>query len=166
MRGKAATAPVFETAIDVWYVWVGVSLVSAGALGGATAVPTTMPPDATGAARVVDGVADSRYAAMGEHPLGRVEELRLTPTGIGLRGAAGAAHARFRAGPVTPVVGGPLRRVLDGTPPSTVFDDPAALRTAATDAREEARDSDWRTAAETLRVRHLTWRGVDVTLVG
>jgi hypothetical protein len=167
MYESAATAPVFEPTVDVWYVWVGLSLASAGALGAATALPTTPPPDATGAARVVDGVAGSPYAATGEHPLAHAEAVRLSPTSIGLRSHDGAAHASFRSGPVVPVGQSTrLRRVLDGTPPGRVFDDTDSLRYAVREARERARDPAWRPAPDTLRVRHVTWRGVDVTLVG
>lgn len=158
---------MFEPTVDAWYVWVGLSLASVGALGAATSLPTAPPPDATSAARVVDGVAGSPYAATGEHPLARTDEIRLSPSSIGLRGPEGVAHASFRDGPVTPVGRSDrLRRVLDGSPPGREFDGPDALRAAARTARVRARTPSWRPAPDTLRVRHVTWRGVDVTLVG
>lgn len=167
MYESAATVAVFEPTVDAWYVWVGLSLASAGALGAATALPTTPPPDATGVARVVDGVAGSPYAATGEHPLARVDEIRLSPTGISLRGPDATAHASFRDGPVTPVAHSErLRRVLDGTPPARVFDSREAFRTAVIDARNGTRTPAWRPAPASLRARHVTWRDVDVTLVG
>ncbi|WP_255150675.1 DUF7283 family protein [Halorarius halobius] len=156
---------MFETTVDAWYVWLGVSLAGAAAFGVAASLPTTAPPDATAAARVVDGVADSRYAATGEAPLSRATEIRLSPAGIGLRGAAGAAHASFRAESVTPVGRDErLRRVLDGARPGDAFAGPESFRAATRSAR--ARAPAWRPAPETLRVRHVTWRGIDVTLVG
>lgn len=156
---------MFETTVDAWYVWLGLTLASAAVFGVAASLPVTPPPDASEVARIVDGVAGSRYAATGEHPLPRATELRLSPAGLGLRGAGGAAHASFRAGRITPVVGdGPLRSVLDGARVSALFSGRGAFRDAAADAR--TRDPSWRPAPDELRVRHVTWRGVDVTLVG
>jgi hypothetical protein len=66
---------------------------------------------------------------------------------------------------VTPIGDGSrLERVLVGEPPAAVFDDPAALREAAAAARN--RTGGWRDATDSLRVRRVTWGGVDVTLGG
>lgn len=165
MYGNAARLVVFEVTVDAWYVWIGVSFVAVGALAVVASLPSTAPPDAVDAARVVDGVASSGYAGTGEHPLGRATEIRLTSAGIGLRGGAGTAHANFRYGPVTPVRSDErLRRVLDGARPGTVFSGTRDLRRTARRARD--RDPSWRPAPDALTVRRVTWRGVDVTLVG
>jgi len=153
--------------LDVWYLHAGLAAVGLALLGVTTGLPTHPPPDATGAARVVDGVASSPHAAVGEHPLD-ADRLRLAPRGITLDGPGGRAHATFRFGPITPVdSGGDLARVLSGAPPDRVFDDPEAFaRVAATRRRAVTRDPAWRPAPEQLVVRRVEWEGVDVTLVG
>lgn len=165
MYRDAATAPVFDAPIDGWYAWLGASLVAAGALGVAAGVPTAPPPDAAGAARTVDSVAASAYAGAETVPLARADEVRVTPHGVSLRGPDATAHADFAYGPVTPVRGdGPLAALLDGDAPDRLFDDATDLAATAHTARTG--DPEWRTAPGRLRVRHVTWGGVDVTLVG
>lgn len=153
--------------LDVWYLQAGLAAVGLALLGVTTGLPTHAPPDATGVARVVDGVASSPHAAVGEHPLD-ADRVRLTPRGITLDGSGGRAHANFRFGPVTPVEpGSDLARVLSGAPPDGVFDAPGALaEAAATRRRATAGDPAWRPAPERLVVRRVEWEGVDVTLVG
>lgn len=155
---------MFDAPVDAWYVWLGLTAASASVFGVAAALPAEPPPDAAGVATVVDGVATSPHDAAGEHPLPGVDRLRLTPSGVGLAGDGGRAHATFRYGAVTPVRDGRLSRLLDGASPGRVFDDPAALASAARAARN--RDARWRRAPDRLRVRRLTWGEVDVTLVG
>jgi hypothetical protein len=80
-----------------------------------------------------------------------------------------------RAGPVILVVAvaalpwlavkyTPLAAVLAGTAPDAVFEDPEAFRDALEEARAGPRS--WQPAPERLRVRRVTWEGVDATLVG
>lgn len=159
---------MFEVTADAWYVWVGVSIAAVAVFGVAAALPTAPPPDATEAAQLVDRVASSRYAVTGERSLDRSTAVRLTPRSVGLRGEAGRAHASFRYGPVTPVGDSePLGRLLEGTRAGKLFDDPSELRRAARAARTAgANEPGWKPAPDTLCARHVTWRGVDVTLVG
>jgi len=155
---------MFDAPVDTWYLYVGVAAASTLALGVALALPTTAPPDATRAAATVDHVAASPHDATGRAPLDAAE-IDVDPSGIRLRNDAGTVHAAFAAGPVTPVGDrSRLRRVLEGLPPSRVFADPAAFEAAAATARNRSRD--WRDAGNRLVVRHVTWRGTDVTLVG
>lgn len=153
--------------LDAWYLHTGLAAAGLALLGVTTGLPTHPPPDATGVARVVDGVASSPHAAVGEHPLD-ADRLRVTPRGIALDGAGGRAHATFRFGPVTPVDReGDLGRVLSGAPPDRLFESPAAFADATEKRRREATaDPAWRPAPERLRVRRVTWEGTDVTLVG
>jgi hypothetical protein len=156
---------VFGAPVDGWYAWLGVAAAGVAILAVVLGLPTAPPPDAAGAADVVDRIAASEHGASADHPLAAASEIRLTPSGIGLRNDAGTTQATFAYGPVTPVrAGGPLRRVLDGAPPGSVFDTVDELRHAATRAR--AREGGWRPADGALIVRHVALGGGDVTLVG
>lgn len=156
---------MFEVPVDGWYAWLGVAAASVAVLAAVLALPTAPPPDAAGAADVVDRIAATEYGASAEHPLDAASEVRISSRGIGLRNDAGTTSATFVYGPVTPVEGGgPLRRVLEGASPDVVFDSPAELRRTATAARE--RRATWRPVDGRLIVRHLALEGTDVTLVG
>lgn len=156
---------MFEPPINAIPVWLGLSLASVAVLGVVTALPTAQPPDASAAAGTVDAAASSRYAATADHPLDDGVSVRLSPRRLRLARGDAVATATFAYGPVAPVAhGSPLARVLGGTPPSRVFDSPAAFRAAAERARERAPVV--ATDADRLVVRRITWRGVDVTLVG
>jgi len=154
---------MFDAPVETWYLWVGLALASTAALGVVTNLPRTPPPDAASAADTVDSVAASQHSATGVHPVS-ADAVRLGSYRLGLRDDSTTAHATFAYGPVTPVRSGTaLRDVLRGVPPETAFDSPASFRRAAVDARD--RTPEWRTREE-LTVRRVTWKGVDVTLVG
>jgi len=152
---------VFDAA-DALATWLGLTLVGATLVAAALAIPAAPPPDATAVAATVDRVAASDYDTDAAVPL-NADSVRVTTRSIGLRGAGGTASAALVARVVPVPPGGPLAAVLAGRDPALVFDTELELVRAAVDAR--ARSPDWRTA-ETLRVRHLAWRGVDVVLVG
>jgi hypothetical protein len=155
---------MFDAPADVPPVLVALSLVSTTLLGVALAVRPSPPPSAQPLAGTVDAVAGSDHAAVETRRIDAAA-LRLSPHSLAVRGAAGASHATFAYGPVVPVRRDTaLWRVLRGTPPDEVFGDPGALENAAADARD--RDSVWRRDRAQLTVRRVTWRGVDVTLVG
>lgn len=164
MYGNAARRPVFDVPVAGWYGWLGASLVAAGLLSVAATLPTAPPPDAGGVAESVDAAAASDYAGTATFDLDDADRLRLTSRGVTLAGEGGRRHATFRYGPVTPVREGRLAHVLADGRPARQFATPAALAAAARTARD--REPRWRTAPDRLRVRHVTWRGVDVTLVG
>jgi hypothetical protein len=157
---------MFDVPLDAWYTWVGLALASVVVFGTAHALPTSPPPDAAGVADTVDGVAAAEYEATAEHPI-RADAVRLGPRRIELRDGGGTASAAFAFGPVTPASRGTkLRRVLDGAPPTAVFDSEAEFRAAVTGARERRQSATWRSADGPLVVRRLSWGDVDVTLVG
>jgi hypothetical protein len=153
--------------LDAWYLHAGLAVVGLAVLGVAAGLPAHSPPDATGLARTVDGVASSPGAAVGEHPI-EADRLRITPRGVTLDGPGGRSHATFRFGPVTSVApGGVLGRVLSGAPPGRVFESPGDLAHAAERRRRSvAADPAWRPSPNRLAVRRVSWEGVDVTLVG
>ncbi|EFW90748.1 hypothetical protein ZOD2009_16418 [Haladaptatus paucihalophilus DX253] len=162
---------MFDAPLDAWYVWLGVTVVSFAVLGVAIELPTAPPPNAASVADTVDSVAGCTYTATAEHPLS-ARKIKLGPRRLGLNGKGGIAHATFAYGPVVPVVpdGGRrsdstsrLNRVLSGSPPSAVFDSPADFRAAIRESRDH--QSVWRRAHSTLRVRCVSWEGVDATLV-
>lgn len=155
---------MFDAPLDAWYVWLGLAVVSAVAAGVVTAMPAAPPPDATGAAETVDGVAVGAYATVEERTLPNANMVRVGTDSLSLRGPGGTAHARFGYGPATPAASTPdLDAVLHGTPPERVFDSPADLERSAAAARD--RHPQW-TETDRLVVRRVRWEGTDVVLVG
>ncbi|KAB1197027.1 MULTISPECIES: hypothetical protein [Haloferax] len=154
---------MFDAPLESLYTWAALSVAATVLLGIVAGLPTTPAPDASGVADTVDGVAVAEYDTVAEHSLG-AESVRLGAHRIGLRNAGGTAHATFAFGPVTPAAPGTkLESVAFGARPSAVFESPAELRTAVADAQQT--NSSWRPAAEELVVRHVSWEGMDVTVV-
>ena len=154
---------MLDTPVDGWYTWLGVALAGVAVLGVTLGLPVAPPPAATDIATAVDATATSEHDATTTVALD-ADAIRLTPRGVAVRGQGGTARAAFQYGPVVPVDGGRLRVVLDGAEPARVFASPTALEAAASDAR--ATDPEWQPAPNRLRIRHVMWGGVDVTLVG
>lgn len=154
---------MLEVQVDAWYVWIGLVAVAAAALGAATSLPTAPPPDAAAAANTIDAVAGSINGSTGEHPVA-ASAVKLAPHQVSLRGSGGVSHAPLAYGPVTPVgENARLRAVLDGAPPASEFDSPAALAEAA----ERARQPPYRwQQADHIRIRTVVWGETRVTLVG
>jgi hypothetical protein len=154
---------MFDVPVDAWYAWVGLAIAGVALLGVVTSLPTEPPPDAAGLADTVDGAAGVRHATA-EHPVD-ADAIRLRPQGVGLRNAAGTTHATFAFGNVTPVRHGTrLHAVLLGAPPASRFGSPGELARACAEARR--REATWRPVEGPVVVRHVTWEGTDVTLVG
>lgn len=147
-------------------LWVGLVVAAAGLLGIAGSLPTRPAPDATGMARTVDSVAVGDTPASATHRL-RDAEIRLRPHGLDVRRSAtgeGETTAQFAFGPVTPIRStSPLWPVLEGTPPSEMFDSPVEFQQAVVEARTAP--PRW-VAADHLTVRGVSWDGYRVTLVG
>jgi hypothetical protein len=155
---------MFEVPVDAWYVWIGLAVVGSTVLGVVSALPAAAPPDASGTARVVDGVAASEYDAVGSHPLPGAEAVRIGTDSISLRGPGGTEHAAFGYAPVTPVeAGSDLGAVLRGRPAARAFASPAAFERAI--SRAKAAEPRWR-SADRLTVRRTSWEGIDAVLVG
>lgn len=153
---------MFETSLDAWYAWLGVALVSGACLGVVLALPTTTPPTASAVADSVDSVTTSPHEPRTTVDV-PAEELRLDPHRVGLRTGSGTVWQRFQYGPVTPVEGGRLARLIDGATPEATFESEAAFAAAVEDATEPG---SWRPAPEHLVVRRVTWGETDATLVG
>ena len=155
---------MFGAPLDAWYVWIGLAIVSSTVLGVVTAIPAAAPPDASGAARTVDGVAASEHAAVGKHPLSNADAVRIGSDSVSLRGPGGTEHAAFGYGPVVAVLDDPaLRSTLEGDPPERAFRTPAGFERALRRAR--AAEPRWQ-GADRLVVRRVRWEGVDVVLAG
>lgn len=164
MNENAARPPMFDVPLDAWYVWLGLAVASATAVGVVASLPAAPPPDAAGAATTVDGVAASPHAAVGKHPLPNADGVRVGSDTVSLRGPGGTAHADLGYGPVTPAtVDESLEVVLGGEPPERVFDSPAAFRRAVESARSA--DPEWY-PIDDLLVRRVSWEGIDVVLLG
>lgn len=163
MNENAARLPMFDVPLDAWYAWLGLAVASAVTVGVAASLPAAPPPDAAGVATTVDGVAASPHAAVGGHPLPNADAVRVGRDTVSLRGPGGTAHAHLGYGPVTPAgQDASLAAVLGGETPERVFDSPAAFRRAVESARAAA--AEWH-ATDELRVRRVSWEGVDVVLV-
>lgn len=156
---------MFDVPLEATHCWLGLAVASLLFVGVAADLPTRPPPDATAAANTVDALAASDYPGTATHPIAAAS-LRLTPHGLGLRTEAGATHATFAFGPVTPVpADSALAAVARGTPAAHRFESPDAFAAAAERARRSARDAEWRPAGEELVVRRVNWGDVRVTLV-
>jgi hypothetical protein len=148
---------------DALWTWIALGLAAVAYLGVATGFPTTPPPDANAAANAIDAVAAGGTAASATHSV-LAERVRIGRHRVTLRNAAGSASATLAYGPVVAVEeGGDLAAVLRGVWPGDVFDSEGAFRRALASARN--RTAAWE-RIDALRVRHVTWRSVDVTLVG
>jgi hypothetical protein len=155
---------MLDVPADVPPVLVALSLVSTTLLGVALAGRPTPAPSAAPLAATVDAVATAEYPGPETRRISAAA-VRIQPRELSVRGPGGRSHATIAYGPVVPVRRDTaLWRVLQGTPPDDAFGGPFDLAAAAEDARE--RDAVWREGPERLTVRRVTWRGVDVTLVG
>ncbi|MFC3478373.1 DUF7283 family protein [Halobacterium litoreum] len=155
---------MFDAPADVPPLLVALSLASAALLGVSVAASPTPAPSAGALADTVDAVAAADEPATETHEI-RADAVRISRNRIAVRGDGGTAHATLAYGPVVPVrEDTALARVLRGEPPSAVFGNRLAFANAAVAA--SARDPVWRTGADRLTVRRVTWGGVDVTLVG
>jgi hypothetical protein len=154
---------MFDTPVDAWYVWLGLSVASFAVFGVVTSFPTMPAPDAGAVAETVDTVATSEYDTTAGRPLD-ARSVRIGPRAIGVRNDAGTAHTTLGY-PVVPAQGNAdLVAVLRGAPPTAVFSSPRAFERTVETAR--SRDPTWRPAGAYLLVRSVSWEGVDVTLVG
>lgn len=154
---------MFETSIDAWYTWLGVAAVSVAAFGTVAALPSEAPPAAAPVADAVDRVAASPHEAQTTVPI-EAAEYRLAPGQIGLRNDGGRSRATFAYGPIALATDGSIRAVLEGAPPASQFASPAAFERAIERTYQEG--TAWRPAPELIRVRRVSWEGVDATLVG
>ncbi|WP_336336941.1 DUF7283 family protein [Haloarcula brevis] len=153
---------MFETHVDTLYLWVGLGTVSVAVLGIIVGLPTTAPPDATGAAATIDEVATSPPGSLAHRRL-VAEEWALDSRRIRLRTDGGTATARL-VRPVVPARTDQLRTVLAGERPSAVYHSTDAFRRDIREGRNT--EAAWRPAPDRLTVRHVAWGGNDVTIVG
>lgn len=153
---------MFETHVDTLYLWVGLGTVSVAVLGVAVGLPTTAPPDATETAATIDSVTTSPVGSVAHRRLIAAEWV-LTSREIRLRNDGGSATARLIRS-VVPARTDRLQAVVNGERPQAVYDSPDALRQDTRRARTA--DNGWRPAPDRLTVRHVAWRGTDVTVVG
>ncbi|MCG1002194.1 MULTISPECIES: hypothetical protein [Halobacterium] len=155
---------MFDTLADVPPLLVALSLVSTTLLGVALAAKPTTQVRATPLANTVDAVASADHASTETRAVD-ADAIRLTEHAVEVRDDTGESRASYAYGPVVPVRRDTaLWRVLRGAPPGDAFADERAFERATADARD--RDAAWRRDRQQLLVRRVTWRGVDVTLVG
>lgn len=155
---------MFDVPIDTVTLWAGVGAVSVAVLAVVVQAPTTAAPDATAVAATVDEVTTSPAGSVERRPL-RAQSWSLEDGQLALRNGGGTSHATLHREAVA-VRSRPLASVLDGRRPAAVFSSPAAFRRAIDRARQRHRNASWWPAPKRLTVRHVSWEGVDVTLVG
>lgn len=163
ISGGATRHPVFDAPLDTWYIWLGLCAVSVAVAVTALGFPTAAPPDAAVVADAVDSVASGEAQNLETVPI-HADSLRLGPHRVALRSDGGRSHARIAFGPVTPVRTDRLEAVLDGTRPATLYRSASAFESALERARSGR--TDWLSAPARLTIRHVSWRGVNATLVG
>jgi len=155
---------VFDTLADVPPVVVALSLVSTALFGVALAAQPSPPPRADALAGTVDAVGAADRPGVETRSLD-ADAVRITTDEIAVRVDGRSAQSHFAYGPVVPVRRDTaLWAVLQGVPPDDAFEGTLAFASAAVEARQ--RDANWRQDRPQLTVRRVTWRGVDVTLVG
>ncbi len=155
---------MFDPPFDAPPVLVALTIVAASTLGVATVLAPTPPSDASSLAAAVDRAAASQTPTTDRHPTG-VDAVKIEPARIRTRDDTGEHAAVFATGRVTPVrPASRLASVLAGDPPAAVFRTPVDLEIAARYARESP--PGWQHDPARIRVRHVTWGEVDVTLVG
>ena len=153
---------MFGPPIDAMYVWLGVSIVSAVALGIVAGLPTTAPPSPGPVAATIDEVATSPPGSVAHRSLA-AGSWRLDGRQLGLRNTAGSTAATLLK-PAIRASTDTFQRLLAGERPSDVYESPAAFERAVSLARDDT--AAWTTAPEQITVRRVRWRSVDVTLVG
>lgn len=155
---------MFDTLADVPPVLVALSLVSTTLLGVALAAKPSAPSRAAPLANTVDTVASAEHASVERRDVD-ADAIRITSHRLGVRDDGRTTSETFAYGPVVPVRRDTaLWRVLRETPPDEVFDDERGFTAAVAEARD--RGATWRRDRQQMIVRRVTWRGVDVTLVG
>lgn len=155
---------MFDPPLDAPPVLVALTVVAASTLGIATALAPIPPADATTLAAAVDRVAASPTPTTATHSTG-ADAVKIEPARIRTRDGSREHAAVFATGRVTPVPpDSRLASVLDGAEPGAVFHTPVDLETAARYARKDP--PGWQYDPARIRIRHVTWGEVDVTLVG
>jgi hypothetical protein len=153
---------MFDAHIETLYIWVGVGLVSVAVLAVVTGLPSMAPPDGAGAATTIDEITTSPPGSVATREI-HAEEWSVTTRHIGLRSDSGMVHETLLSA-IVPAFSDTLRRVLRGSPPGSIFGSRTTFSYAID--RAQTTESRWRPAPDRMTVRHLEWRGIDVTLVG
>jgi len=162
----------FEAPADAWFVFLGVSLVSVAMFGVVQALPSEPPPDGNAVANTVDEVAGSGYNATATYDHD-ADEYYVRSEGIQLRNDGGRSDAAIAYGELAPVwPDDDLKAVLDGADITDIYSDPSDFETAYEDSQDAAVDrldddakQDWLPADGRLRIRHIVWHDIHVTLV-
>ncbi|GEM_PF-1198118 len=150
--------------VDAWYAFIALSIVSTVIAGISFDLSTAAAPSATPAAETVDAVAAGPAPSSGHHPLA-ADRVRIESTRIAVDRDGTIDTARYRFGPVVPVIPGtPLATVLNGAPPEHAFDSEAEFDQAL--GRAQTHEPRWQTVEAGLTVRAVAWNKTDATLVG
>lgn len=149
--------------MDGLVVWMALGLVSVAVAGVSLSLAGEPPPDAASLAEAIEEVATSPHRVADAVEI-RAAEFKVGGSRVSLRGPGGSAHASVLGASLTPARDGGLRRLLNGSEPAVVFDTPGTFERALRTAR--GRWDDWQAAPDRLRIRRVSWRGIDATLVG
>ncbi|MGQ3411033.1 DUF7283 family protein [Natrinema sp. LN54] len=150
-----------ETAVDGWYVWLAVSIVSVAVAGIAVGLPNGPPPDANRAANAIEETAGSTAQASSTYDHDATE-IKFEGRTVAMRNEHGTARASLTYGHVVPVMG---HERLENLSEGRAFEDEYATELDRADTNafdvflEDVDDAyadntgEWRTADERLRTR-------------
>jgi hypothetical protein len=154
---------MFDVPMDGLIGWLGLATVSFAVAGVALSLPSTTPPDAGALASSIDQVSTSPHEVATSVRL-RADAVRVRSAQVSVRKDGVVTHADLVAGGALWTEDDRLRGVLAGKAPDAVFEDSVAFGRAIDGAA--ARPVRWRSVPDPIRVRRVTWGGVDVTIVG
>lgn len=152
----------WESPVDAWYVWIGISMISLAMAGVVLALPTGPPPDAASSANTIDRISGSQYEASGVYDHDAAE-VKIDGATIALRNDHGTDRATLRYGSVVPVwETDRLLNLTRGTDFETAYgdfdDDGDGVETLLADANDAYRNNtgEWRPADGEFAVRTIT----------
>ncbi|MDZ7730854.1 MAG: hypothetical protein U5K37_08070 [Natrialbaceae archaeon] len=157
-----------EAPVDAWYGWLGAAILSVGLAGMAVALPTTPPPDATGAANALEAVAASPGSTVTYSH--QAESSRFGRTTLSLRNDGGVSHAEIAFGRIVPAAGNErLVALVAGATPATIYGNRSAGAwrelLEADIERVGSVTAGWTPSTGTLRARSLSVDGQTVVFV-
>ena len=153
----------WETPVDAWYVWAGVSLVSLAVAGVVLGLPTGPPPDAAEATNAIEETAASSHEAAATLEYD-ADAVRIDGKTVELRNEHGTSRSSITYGQVVAVNGDErLERLVYGEPFEAVFASELEARdeNAATSFMDRVADAErntsgeWLTASDELTVRRV-----------
>ncbi|ERG99574.1 MAG: hypothetical protein J07HQX50_00721 [Haloquadratum sp. J07HQX50] len=145
-------------AIESYYAWIGLALTGTVLISVVIGLPTQAPLDASGVTATIDTVGVATFSAAATHPV-EADDIRIGRHRISLKRDGDIAHATVSYGPMTPVRAGHsgLAALIDGTPPSDIFETPQQFEAALTQASVVASTPSWQQVRGPVHIRRVTY---------